>query len=177
MTDNSTNPPPTPNPMFDGANRYPRPETGINWPLIDATLEFIAALPVALPADVLDGDVSGDGRAWVQESWRCGTGMCFAGWASALTGAVFPYAAENTSDGVECHGDRFVSASMVVRAADGENWAISDYAQHMLGLDTGRYSLGGGWYDTPRLFAGANTLEDIRDIVDEMRAEYDEDES
>jgi hypothetical protein len=152
--------PPTPNPMHGGFNPYPRPETGTNWALARATREFIASIP----ARRADNTAHDDGQAWVQQDWRCATGMCYAGWASALTGAKFLYAADNedrvdvdfafyamldmnsTEEGLR---PGTIAANHVVEDADGKTWHVQAYARHMLGLT---------YRSASRLFAGSNDL-------------------
>lgn len=153
--------PPTPNPMNGGVNPYPRPATGTNWALARATREFIASIPRRAPG----GDLHGDGQAWVQEDWRCKTGMCFAGWASALTGAKFLYAADDDNsvdvdyafyaflvDESQDLRPGAISANHVVEDADGTTWHVQTYARYMLGLT---------YRSASRLFAGSNELLNI----------------
>jgi hypothetical protein len=153
----NTNYPPKPNPMNGGKNPYPRPETGPNWPLIRATRNLIASLPNNTEA--IEPAENIDPNGWSQGTWRCGTGMCYAGWASALTGATFPYSADEAQGApiTDTGGYTvFVPAAVVVRDSIGKDRRISEYARHMLGL---------GYEDSDLLFAGGNTLTDIDDVI------------
>jgi hypothetical protein len=161
----NTNYPPKPNPFNGGVNPYPPPADGsLNVPLLRAVREFIAALPVA---DVPDDDTADvpedtDPNGWVQRTWRCGTGMCFAGWTVALAGGVFPYKATELFD-ISLSAPRYVedvsAAAYVVRDADGYTYAVYDYAQYLLGLNG---------FETYGLFRGGNNLEDIDDEIDAL---------
>jgi hypothetical protein len=158
MTDSTTdtgNYPPKPNPMVP-VNPYPRPADGSpNLPALRAVRDFIENVP---NVEELDPDaVPADGVAWNQSDWRCGTGMCFAGWAGAVTGAVFPYSAlDNTSTTPTQGYVPWTQKRNVVRDADGQTWHIQPYAQHILGLDPvqARY-----------LFDGGNDLDRINAII------------
>ena len=153
-------PPPNPNPLTPN-NPYPRPETGPNWPLLRATRDLIANLP----RRKYDNEVNGE-PGWVQSDWRCGTGMCFAGWAAALTGATFPYAPDDEGDVIRTAGSMrgySARAAEVVVDTDGDVWDIPSYARHMLGL-----------HDSTVIFQGDNGLRDIDDILDEMKAAEDD---
>lgn len=160
-----TKAPPTPNPMNDGVNRYPRPETGKNWPLIDATRNFIESIP-SVDDDEEEYDDIADGNAWNQRKWRCMTGMCYAGWASALTGATFPYAADDytfikITAGDSAVGGGTIYALDVVRDADGKTWHIQEYAAHMLGITA---------FEARKLFApGKDDLESIDVAISAIR--------
>lgn len=178
MTENSTpaastNPaPPTPNP-YRPVNEYPVPESGPNWPLIEATTDLIASLPNA--DEVLEGWYVNDlpelievpaedvekiktGQAWSQGNWRCSTGMCFAGWASALTGAEFAYDAKNQQQVNTADG--YANAREVVRTADGTLRTIEAYAREVLALPSRQ---------SHALFDGDNTLEHIRTTLNVMK--------
>lgn len=160
----STNPaPPTPNPMFGGINRYPIPADGSpNRALALAVRDFIADLPVAeVPdSDDYDGDEPDlDPNGWVQEAWRCGSGMCYAGWTDAVAGAIFPFSA-NAGGYVRLdRGGRWETSAGTVVIADGEKWAIQDYARHLLNIDNEA---------ADRLFAGGNDLDDITRLINEI---------
>lgn len=162
--------PPTPNPMNDGVNLYPAPAVGgLNVPLLKAVRNFIATLPTATALDD-DEDIpeDADGQAWVQESWRCETGMCFAGWTVALSGATFPYPADDNTyvETTQGYGTR---AHAVALAPDGETWDIASYASHLLGMG------GDGGFVAPLFRAGNTTLELIDEEIDNLlEAEDDE---
>jgi hypothetical protein len=157
--------------MFDGVNQYPIPEDGSpNFALLEATRDYIAALPAV---DNLDPDEQGDdpdpngndGVAWAQADWRCGTGMCFAGWAGALTGAVFPHKATDETYALPTQGDAYTTmARNLIRDADGGTWAVREYAQHVLNIDDARAS---------QLFRGGNDLGDIDRVIDNIKNRYE----
>jgi hypothetical protein len=168
MTDTTdSKAPPTPNPMNDGVNPYPRPETGKNWPLIDATRSFIASIPNYELDPYRAIEAAPPGNAWKQGEWRCETGMCFAGWGAALAGAKFPYAADAFGMMYPSAGSTPVaSRQAVIEDADGNTWHIRDYAAHVMGL-TDR--------EATRLFrAGNETLDLIDEVIEDIRSTDDE---
>lgn len=115
-------------------------------------------------------------QEWEQGAWRCKTGMCFAGHAAALAGGqwLFPNAEELDEDGLG--GDAMVAmVPTPAEIADGytqlyedekrapvEVIFAADRARRVLGLTSGERS---------RLFAGNNTLTDLRRIVAELCTE------
>jgi len=105
---------------------------------------------------------------WNQAEYRCRTGLCFAGWAAVLAGGVW---LSTDPDGVDrdvlvatdeeiARGD----AIPVWDAYDDKRMGVPahDRAQRLLGL-TGEQAL--------RLFAGSNTIHDLRRIVAELCGE------
>lgn len=158
MTDSTTdngNYPPKPNPMVL-VNPYPRPADGTpNLPALRAVRDFITSIPTVYAADH-DDAAPDDGVAWSQGDWRCGSGMCFAGWAGALTGAVFPYAADDSGSIAMTAGDIGWALKRVTVEADGKTWHIQSYATYILGLDSvqARY-----------LFDGSNDIDRIDDVI------------
>lgn len=88
---------------------------------------------------------------WDQESWRCGTGMCYAGTAAMLAGGTFPFPA----DALGVFAD-------LVDTPDGRRREISDWAAQVLGLD---------WESKAVLFDPGNTLGDLTHIVARIDAD------
>jgi hypothetical protein len=174
MTDQDNTPvqanpaPPVPNPMFDGINRFPVPAVGPNWPLLWAVREFIAALPVA---DVPDDDTADvpedtDPNGWVQDTWRCGTGMCFAGWGVALAGATFPYE-PYSGNWVPVSPPGLQAPACEVADYDGKLWRIRDLARELFGLDDNEANV---------LFDGGNDLARIDYALNNDFASPDDDD-
>lgn len=93
---------------------------------------------------------------WNQRHWRCGTGMCFAGWAATLAGGQW------YEDDQSVHRDELI-------AEDGDTGEydhggvitvhVDDRARRILGLDEGQ---------AERLFDAVNNLHDLRRIVGEL---------
>ena len=98
---------------------------------------------------------------WNQETWRCSTGMCYAGWLATLAGGTWLYP---DPDNDEDYGE----GSLVplagedpdpVTAAvydDSPNVHVSSRAGLLLGLSR---------TDALRLFDGDNKLEDIEALL------------
>lgn len=103
---------------------------------------------------------------WNQATWRCGTGMCFAGHAAAMTGRLFSDPEDNgiQSDVLISDGRIGVAfASEVVQYPRGTVlYDIPEFARRQLGLTQDQADL---------LFESDNTLTDIRNLIDEWKAE------
>lgn len=89
-----------------------------------------------------------------QSTWRCGTTACYAGHAAILAGAQwcdprdgYPISCVHTPDGVIEH--------------------VRFFAQQELQLTDGQ---------ADRLFHGSNTLEKLREIVDDLVYNYTEED-
>lgn len=123
-----------------------------------------------------------DADMWLQDNWRepidgespsCGTAMCFAGWTPAALGrayasddpdSFYKYQLVTVAEGdrpVECpdrdednrliyHGPLFAGRHI---AEVGEDVHVSDWARAQLGLNL---------REAEDLFAGGNSLEDLR---------------
>lgn len=119
-----------------------------NVALLDETLAWIWAHP----------------EEWKQEYWRCETGMCFAGWAAELAGAVWLTGTEDArSHLVKAEADdppEHISLSAMRFGASDAVW-VRTRAQRLLGLT---------WDEADALFMETNRLVDIRRIVGEIRA-------
>lgn len=98
-----------------------------NVELLDKTLAQIEAHP----------------ETWKQDDWRCGTSMCFAGWASALAGGTF-------ADDGDC-----------VVLPSGKTQFIWDHAQQVLGLSD---------IQGDALFYGGNDMVALRAIVGRIKS-------
>jgi hypothetical protein len=92
-----------------------------------------------------------DPGSWNQETYRCESGMCFAGHAAVLAGASFPYP--------ESSGQ-----SHLVDTPSGERQMVWQFAQDALRLSEDQ---------TEALFAGGNDLADIRAFIDAITAGAD----
>ncbi len=108
-----------------------------NVPLLRQTMAHIEAHP----------------EEWYQGSWRCDTGMCFAGHTAIIDGATWTYP-DITDDEI--------FETELVTTPGREIMPVRDYASHALGLELGEAAL---------LFAASNDLDDLRQIVDELCAE------
>jgi hypothetical protein len=86
---------------------------------------------------------------WDQETWRCGTGMCFAGFVAVEAGARWVTADLDDPD-----------AGLVV-GPDGKRSHVADFAAEALGVDP--Y----GQFDRA-LFSVYNTLDDLDRLVGEF---------
>lgn len=120
-------------------------QTQINTALLKQTLAHIEANPLT----------------WEQTSFRCGTGMCFAGWAAQLSGCTWL-----TNDPDDMYGD-FVIAEpddeQVSDEVDGKQViGVRFRAARVLGIDLDR---------AEELFEAHNELDDLRDLVTELCAE------
>lgn len=88
-------------------------------------------------------------ETWDQSTWRCQTGMCFAGWAAELSPDIqWTLGADAVSD--ESYHDAEVTF-------DGCRTHVSFAAESVLGLSQDQADL---------LFASGNTLDEIKTIVD-----------
>lgn len=103
--------------------------------------------------------IESDPSHWEQRAYRCESGLCFAGWAAVLAGAKW------------AEPDVAWSSLVVAEEADPERWIrdhegvglvihVHERAQRVLGIDD---------VDAEELFAGRNTLDDLRRIVAELK--------
>lgn len=115
-----------------------KPKTGVNVELLNETLAYIETHP----------------EDWRQGEYRCGSGMCFAGWAATLSGRewLVPDPDSMASNLLSPEGDE--EPSMLRGGVH-----VHEVAERLLGLTDDQ-----GFH----LFAGLNTLEDIRRIVAEL---------
>jgi hypothetical protein len=111
----------------------------INVALLKQTLAHIEAHP----------------EEWDQTEFRCGSGMCFAGWAAQLAGGR--WYADNPDEAL---GDALIAEPDDPWAFEARAGVRVVYAQlraeRVLGLDRKQAN---------RLFAGSNRLPDLRRIV------------
>lgn len=111
-----------------------------NVPLLRETLARIEANPAE----------------WDQTSYRCDSGMCFAGWACDLSGGTWPFPPTSYS---YAHYLDAVDGDPVdeVKVIDGRRVVVAqDRARRILGL---RWAVAG------RLFEADNDLVDLRRLV------------
>lgn len=128
-----------------------------NIELLEATYTFIEAHP----------------EHWQQTMWRCKTGMCFAGWAADLAGgkwltspasdegegenllATEDYLAPEPGDDGRCTRSLYINGDTI------EGTHVEDRAMRVLGLNHD---------DAEDLFNGSNSLSDIRQAIDRLKA-------
>lgn len=107
---------------------------------------------------VLD-QITNHPQRWDQATWRrptgneCGTAMCFAGWVADLSGAEWY---SNTAGSVE-----FSKVDV-----GGEPVWVDEYATAVLGIKP---------WEAQHLYESSNTLDDIREIVEDLKIRYAED--
>lgn len=103
-------------------------------------------------------------RTWDQGTYRrvtdCGTAMCFAGWALTLDGAK--WADEVTDDHVD-------SWSVVARRGEPLDMRTSEGVRLAFAPVAAQKRLGLTDPEADHLFAGDNTLADLRRIVSEIK--------
>lgn len=113
-----------------------------NVPLLRKTLEHIEHHP----------------KEWNQAEWRCGSGMCFAGWACTFDGGQWAFDAANP--GVQGVQDLLIAepedAAFAWTVADRSVVHTEERAIRVLGLTDDQ---------ADALFAGSNTLDDLRRMV------------
>lgn len=85
---------------------------------------------------------------WEQKAYRCGTGMCFAGFVAMEAGASW------MTDYDENHVDAY---ELHVKTPDGEEMAIDYFAAEALGLNKEE-----AW----DIFHPSNRLEDLKKKID-----------
>jgi hypothetical protein len=102
-----------------------------NIPLLRKTLDHIKAHP----------------QEWDQQTWHCGTAMCFAGHAAMLDGGAEWL---HPSDMCEHVAD-----------AEGRVTSVATYARRALGLDE---------CQAATLFAPDNDLDDLEEIIGEIES-------
>lgn len=98
--------------------------------------------------------IEAEPEKWDQKDWRCGTGMCFAGWAATLAGGKWAYGPDETGRDMlaaEPEDDELSRRLGTIQAADR--------AQRLLGLNE---------WDADELFDGGNDLDDLRRIVESL---------
>lgn len=82
-------------------------------------------------------------QAWTQGTWRCKTGMCFAGWVAQMAGAVWVTNSSESEDYLN------------VKTPDERVMAVNKFALEQLGV-----------YSPTGLFLGGNTLPMIKQFID-----------
>jgi hypothetical protein len=98
------------------------------------------------------------GGDWSQGDWRCGSGMCLAGWVAQLAGAQWAFPAY-------CRGAEYVVANAddddrAVINVDGKRVVfVADRADDLLGLDDEEADL---------LFDAGNSITDIKHLRDRL---------
>lgn len=116
----------------------------INVPLLQQTLGYIEAHP----------------QTWEQRTYRCGTGMCFAGWASELAGGKWL-----TSDPDDDYAEYLLAEPGEPFAQERQGTltvSVESRARRVLGLDEEQ---------ADDLFYGYNNRDDMRSIVAGLCAE------
>lgn len=88
-------------------------------------------------------------ETWEQETWRCDTGMCFAGWATQLSGAVWAFEADHPT---EAH---------VVDADPNIDGPVHHLYPYVTASERARVVLGLTEREAATLFRGSNDLMDI----------------
>ena len=131
----------------------------LNIELLDKTL---AAVKEA--AERRDESTS-PGAGWVQQDWRCRSGMCFAGFAAELAGGkwVNPVAKGQYEDSLLV-ADPTIDKPHQIALHYGSpvpSVTAADRARNVLGFTAG----------SAGLFAGGNKIEDLERIVAELKVE------
>ncbi len=100
----------------------------------------------------------GENSQWHQGSYRCGSGMCLAGWTAQLAGGQWAFPADNDfSEYMMANDD---DAAAACDNLDGKHVVfVSNRAQELLGLDD---------YQAEELFSGFNDLGDIKRLRNEF---------
>lgn len=127
----------------------------VNVPLLRKTLEVVEQEAAKMDA--------GETCQWDQGEWRCGTGMCFAGWAVHLDGgkwATEELFSDHFDDLVAEPEDRapmtpWDHVDFGVKAVT----QVGERAQRILGLTN---------EEQQSLFAGINGIEDIRRVTSKI---------
>lgn len=91
-------------------------------------------------------------ETWEQRSYRCGTGMCFAGWTTQLAGLPW------RSDDLAAFQNHWLDTVTLDDSVliDGQHLPAHDAARDVLGLS----------YDNAdTLFASYNDMDDLRELV------------
>ncbi len=102
---------------------------------------------------------------WHQQSWRCGTSMCFAGHAVALAGIPFADPDSNDDDILGRDLPRWLAARLGL--AWNEALGSNEVAAALIGIEPypERFD---GEPGVEHLFAPNNDLDDLRRIVAEL---------
>lgn len=153
------------NPITYKKDKYE--STGFNSELAHEVLEVIRAFPdnhdqsswcspgdddYACEAEKQDAFIDDP----IETAWSCGTGMCFAGWAVAL------------SVGLDFEYMKFVGEPTVV---GGVNFAPDGYGWNEIG-EAARQLLGINRYEADDLFLAENTLGDLEQKVADLEHKY-----
>jgi len=117
----------------------------INVPLLQETLAHIEANP----------------SEWYQKQYRCGTGMCFAGWAVHLAGGEW-YAGPESTYASELIAEPDEPNSFTLSDSGALVVHAEDRATRLLGLTDEQ---------SATLFYEDNTLADLRRIVADLAKE------
>jgi len=129
----------------------------INVQLLDQTLAHIETHP----------------REWDQATWRCGTTYCFAGRAVVIAGSRWVKRSDRYDYESEFlladDDDRAWAATASGLSCDAnETIHVADRARRLLGLTEEQ---------ADDLFAGPNTLDDLRAMVADLKAQAESEAS
>jgi hypothetical protein len=118
--------------------------------------------------DLLDqaiARIEADPGRWNQGVWRCGTGCCLAGHVALIAGAK--WASDHPAAGDEDY-------ESVIPPQGGAAIHVASYARSALGIDdewlSGLLRRAG---DYRELFAGGNTLDEIKAMAADLHAAQD----
>lgn len=154
----------------------------LNVPLLDETMA------------VIEAEAEKDDGRWNQRTWRCATGMCFAGWAAQLSdGDVWVIPADAHPDDLGSNG------SWVYKPADVDTDYASRADEVMGGSLLARYGIdpdalvvgaetlararlglrgaGATYTEHGWLFEADNDLEDLRTMVECLKGQHKHDEN
>lgn len=135
--------------MFEG------PGPRVNVPLLRKTLEAVE-----------DEAAKVQGSQWDQRVWRCGTGMCFAGWAVHLDGGEFASDQEGSIFFDEVIVDTGLDGEVDRRRAVFPVDDIKPGVVHTEDVPTRAMQILGLTEDQAYpLFAGGNNIDNIRSMV------------
>lgn len=129
--------------------------------LLDAAIAHIEAHP----------------ETWFQQDYRCGSGMCVAGWVCELAGGTWLTADPDHRDSWYLVAEEADpgEAVFMIDGPDGRRVPVipaGSRAEHLIGAPRRFTDLMTGEEDES-LFAGHNDLEDIKHIRDEIAAWFE----
>ena len=160
-------------PLFLGAALALTPQPTLNVELLDKTLEFIRANKKRWDQGVWRyvslGSRTPQKVAALKKAPECGTAMCFAGWAAQISGCTWAVStqklvAEALEENYQVE-DTSILATPEERAT-GLGWYDDDRKAYLVSArDRAKRELGLTEAEANELFAGGNTLTDLRRII------------
>lgn len=115
-------------------------------------------------------------ETWEQDYWRCGTAMCIAGWTAEMAGGEWVTRRSGTGVLAEylvaTADDLEESVIGLAHGREPGRIHVADRAARLLGFYSEMCAALGNPDDERDLFGEGNTLADIKQMRDDLRAHF-----